>query len=291
MRCLSNNTPKEPLVMSQFTPRIWVGLAASALVAGGLAACTPGGEGGETGHANTPAGAAGEAAAGESGSEGGAPAAAAGGETGEAGAANAYAGLDAANSSALRAAHLRGFLLIAQNAMGKPGIAEGEAGILVRQGILEVLDPQKASFDADGSIGRALDAYASALEGKGNPQATFAAADALLKGRIAAGTNPAEIVRRQLGIVTGLYAGVVKGADVDPVEYQHAMGAALSAQALLADGKDALSKKNAAAFAAATKEIDALVALFPAPVAPTAPTPPGRMDAQASRVILELTGL
>ncbi|HEX5776678.1 MAG TPA: hypothetical protein VFX95_08370, partial [Caulobacteraceae bacterium] len=121
--------------MTSFRPKLWTGVSVAILLA--TAAC--GGEGGEAGEAGEagPAAAVGEG--GEGGAEGGAG-------VGEAGARSAYAAVPAESRVALRLAHLKGFLLIAQ----KQGDGPAAAAALVGQGITEVYDAQPGAFQNVG---------------------------------------------------------------------------------------------------------------------------------------------
>jgi hypothetical protein len=266
------------------TLRVWTSLAALSLAgAGALTACGPapeaagGGQSAAAGVSSTPA-----------------PAVAApGGESGEAGAAGAYEGLDAAASTALRAAHLEGFVLVAIERAKAGAEGQRDAASLIRQGSAEVLNPVAAAFDADGTVADALEAAALALEGPAanGPAgaAALAQARALLDQRIAGAGERAEIVRRQLAIATGLYGMVVTPEfGVDPIEYQHALGAALSARDLIREGAATAAATERAAWARALSEADALIALFPDAVAPQTPAPPGAVMSRASRITLEL---
>lgn len=198
-----------------------------------------------------------------------------GGPGGEAGAVAAYDGLGADARAALRREQLRGFFLIAE-AVLKTGAAD-DAGILAAQGLLEVFDPGAADFQG---LNRApLDAFA-ATPNPANLKAALAA--------IPPAPVEVETVRRLLALTRGLYAHVVDNeGGVDPIEYQHSLGAALAARESLARARIADSARKAAA----TAEIDRLVALWPAPVAPTAATPVKDVAAQIARVELALSGL
>ena len=85
-----------------------------------------------------------------------------------------------------------------------------------------------------------------------------------------------------MNISTGLYQGVIADGAVDPIEYQHAMGAALAAQQVA-------SGSNDARITAAKADLDRLVGMFPTASAPEQPTPAGQLSAQASRVELALS--
>src|SRR6187549_610828 len=120
--------------MTTFRPKLWTASVAMLLAA---AACSgEGGEAGEAGEAG-PAAAVGEG--GEGGAEGGAGA-------GEAGARSAYAAVPAESRVALRLAHLKGFLLVAQKQTEGPAAAAA----LVGQGIVEVYDAQPGAFQSAG---------------------------------------------------------------------------------------------------------------------------------------------
>ncbi len=276
--------------MIELRAKLWRGVGLAAVLAGGvgLAACKPGGEAGEGGAAQH--GEAGEAAKGETGGEGGeaAPAApaAAGGEAGEAGASTAYAGLDPAATTALRLQHLKGFLLVAKKE-AEAGRA-AEAGALVGQGVLEVHAPAPDAFA--GLDMAPLNAASNALmdakpEGAGALQAAIDAVSAKQ------GPADAELVRRMLKIASGLYSGVVANGVVDPIEYQHSLGAALAAQDAFTRAEAALTAKNPRRATEVKTELQRLVALWPSAAAPVAPTPPAQVAAQASRVELALYGL
>jgi hypothetical protein len=87
-----------------------------------------------------------------------------------------------------------------------------------------------------------------------------------------------------LEISSGLYKGVVVDGGVDPIEYQHSLGAALSAQTALVD-----AAKSDPSLAAAKPEMDRFVALWPTPSAPEKPAAHGALLAQASRIELALS--
>lgn len=278
--------------------RLWRGVGAAAVIGAslGLAAC--GGEGGESGEkaGAAKAGLAGEGGeAGESGAA--APAAAAapapvGGETGEAGAADAYAGLQGGARTAVRFQHLKGFLLAAQ-ASAKAGMVE-EAGVLVGQGALEVVDaapaelPGFARADLDSIEQLAFQSPTNQKMVDAIGKATVKIDDLQRKG----GGIDAELVRRMLALTRGLY-GQVFPADggVDTVEYQHSLGAVLAAQDALAKAGIGLKAKDPARYATAQAEMAKLVALWPGPTAPETPTTKRDVLAQIARVELALSGM
>jgi len=229
-----------------------------------------GGDGGETGEAGASAPAPSPATA-------NAPAGA-GGEAGEAGAASAYAGLSGDERTALRLQHLKGFVMIAAR-LAEAGQRE-EAAVLVQQGVLEVYDAAPTEFGAL-DIARVR----SAGEPTGDINAALAAIDA---ARAPLQFDHAGQAARMVDIATGLYQGVVHEDYVDPIEYQHSLGAALAARDALVSGEAQLRGADAAAYAAAVREVDRLIALWPASTAPETPTPYRQLLAQSSRVRLEL---
>ncbi len=246
--------------MTTFRPKFWTAASAAIL----LAATGCSGEAGEQGEAG-PAPAVGEG--GEGGAEGGAGA-------GEAGARSAYAAVPAESRAALRLAHLKGFLLIAQTQTEGPEYAAA----LVGQGIAEVYDAQPGAFEAAGLD---IAAVRKAAE-TGAPADVTAALAAVSAAQDKATADDAAVVKGLVDISAGLYQGVIMDGAVDPIEYQHALGAALSAQQIAAASPNAEVK-------AARADVDKLVAMFPAPQAPEQPTPVGQVSAQASRIELALS--
>lgn len=266
-----------------------VGVAAAAF---GLAAC--GGEGGEAGAGGEGGEAGGEAGvsggeAGEAGGEGGAPAPGAsageGGEAGEAGASTAYAGLSGDQLTALRIQHLRGFVMAAaaENANDRPT----EAAVLVQQGLLEVYDVAPDQFGslnveivraaADGNLNRAqMMQRIRAAEGE-LERAVGALSD----------VDYAILTVRMVDIATGLYSVVNQPDFVDPLEYQHSMGAALAARASL--NQDALMRRNIPAYLEAQAELGRFVEMWPQATAPERPATYAAVLAQGSRVRLALS--
>lgn len=248
--------------MTAFRPKLW-----TASVAVLLAATACSGEGGEAGEAGKagPAAAVGEG--GEGGAEGGAGA-------GEAGARSAYSAVPAESRAALRLAHLKGFLLIAQ----KQTEGTAAAAALVGQGISEVYDAQPGAFQSVGLDEAVLRKAAES----GAPADITAALNAIDAAQAKAKGDSAAVVKGLVNISAGLYQGVVAEGSVDPVEYQHALGAALAAQQVAASSTDAR-------VTTAKADLDKLVALFPAPQAPEQPAPTGQVSAQASRIELALS--
>ncbi|MEQ1617021.1 MAG: hypothetical protein ABL883_01595 [Terricaulis sp.] len=237
----------------------------------GLAAC--GGEAGENG--------ASQGEAGESGGVASATVAAAGGEHGEAGVANAYAGVEGAQRTALRLQHLKGFVLVAERVAAD---APADAAVLVGQGLLEVYDPAPDQFGG-------LDTAALRAAGAGGtPQNLRTAAHALDAAR-PADADHAALAVSMIDIATGLYQHVDQDGAVDPIEYQHSLGAALSARDALSGGRQKLRARNARAYDEALTEIERFVALWPGATAPEHPAPYRDLLAQSSRVRLALSPL
>jgi len=264
--------------MTVFRPKLWTAVGAAAL----LAACTPGGEGGEKAGeggeggapAGAPAGEGGEKAGGEGGERAGGE-----GGAGEAGAAGAYRNVDAESRSALRLAHLSGFFLIAQQVQKTEG--DEAAAALAGQGMLEVFDPAKDAFAKTGVDEKALRDAAA----KGDAASLQRALSALDAARAKVGGDSRQIVAGLVDIAAGLYGNVVADGAVDPIEYQHSLGAALSAKA------EAARQGAPAEVVRLRPQIDGFVKLWPTPAAPAdaaKATPVGKVRAEASRLQLEL---
>lgn len=257
--------------MTTFRPKLWTAVGAAALLT--AAACSKSGEHGEQAPA---AGAETAAAVGEAGEtakgEGG---------VGEAGAAEAYAAVPAASRTALRIAHLRGFFLIASETQKAEG--DDAAAALAGQGMLEVFEPAEDNFVQAGVNEAKLRAAAA----KGDAASLAAAIAELDAARKRVGGDPAAVINGMTGIAAGLYANVVAYGAVDPVEYQHSRGAALSAQSELQHFGGGSAKAQAA-----RADLDRFVALWPSTVAPedaSKVTPAGQVQAQASRIQLSLS--
>lgn len=253
-----------------------------------LAAC--GGEGGASGEAGHE-GEAGEAATHGEAGEAVAPVAeatsAGGGEQGEAGVASAYAGLSGDQLIALRLQHLKGFLLVAAR------VAEGdtteEAGVLVSQGLLEVYDPAAGQFGA-----LSVDAVRAAADGANLSrqqmiQRLQAGEEAIDSARGALQIDNAALTARMVDISSGLYQHVIQADFVDPIEYQHSLGAALAARDALTAGERTLRTQNAAAYREALAELNHYIELWPAPTAPEQPASYSTVLAASSRVRLALS--
>jgi hypothetical protein len=263
--------------------RTWRSTAGATAALTALAAC--GGEGGAGGEADD-SGEAGEAAMTAPPAPPSAAAPAAGGEAGEAGAASAYAGLSGDQLTALRLQHLKGFVMAAAavNAQDMPA----EAGVLVQQGLLEAYDPAPGEFGAlDVDVIRA--AAGGGLNRAQMMQRLRACEDEIDRASAALDVDGAVIVARMVDIATGLYQGVVQEDYVDPIEYQHSMGAALAAQSALLQHQRRLRRENLRAFSEAQGALNRFVALWPEAAAPERPTPYRDVLAQGSRVRLALS--
>lgn len=276
--------------------KTWRGVGAAAAL--GLAAAACGGEAGEGNGeagdaANAPTATAGGEAgeSGESGETGEASARAApagGGESGEAGAASAYAGLSGDQLTALRLLHLKGFVMAASRVADNNQAAE--AGVLVQQGLLEVYDVAPDQF---GDLNVAV--IRSASEGGSVNRAQLLqrvrAAEAEIDRSIGAlsDVDYAIATGRMVDIATGLYQSVIQADFVDPIEYQHSMGAALAAESALVRGRDQMRTANATAYNQAVAETSAFVALWRQVNAPERPAPYRDVLAQGSRVRLALS--
>ncbi len=268
--------------MTRMKLKLWA-TASAVIVAGGLAACSPGGEGG-----GEAAGGATSAAVGEGGEAGESATGEGGGEHGEAGVAEAYSGLEGPARTALRLQHLKGFALIAQR-VAQAGKGP-EAGALVGQGVLEVYDPARDQFGGfDAAPLRAAEAAGS--NSAAEVTRALAQGVAALDAARPAGVNQADIAARMVDLSAGLYSHVIQADFNDPIEYQHALGAALSAKDALTHGRTALRQRNAQAYDEGMRELDRFIALWPATDVPDAPTPYRDVLAQSSRVRLALAPL
>jgi hypothetical protein len=260
--------------MTTFRPRLWTSVGAALL----LSACSQG-EPEKTGDADgtaaapataapAPSGEAGETAGGEGGG-------------GEAGAATAYANVSPESRTALRLAHLKGFFLVAQQAL--PAEGAESAAALAGQGMLEVFDPVADTYRKAGVNEQILRTAAE----KGDAASLKAAVSHLDQVRTRVGGEPAQVVRGMVDIAAGLYAHVITDEAVDVIEYQHSYGAALAAKAELdRNGGDA-------ALAGVRKDLDAFLDAWRSVTAPeqvAQAAPVGQVQAQASRVQLALSG-
>jgi hypothetical protein len=282
--------------MIEFKPRLWTMMGLSAMALVGVSAC---GEGGEAGKAASEPGATASAKAGEGEGEGvkpaaPVPAAAAGGESGEAGAQNAYSDVPATSHLGLRIVHVTGFVLIAQKAY-QAGQAD-EASVLISQGLLEVYSPNAAVLDGGAKgLKAAFEKVVGAIDAK-KPKAEVDAAfaDALKLSReaeLASGATPKDVVSGMLSIGAGLYSGVVAPEGNDPIEYQHAQGAVLAVKAVFEANKAKLASQDGARTETLGKDIDALLALFPAVSLPEKPASVAEVTGAASRAQLALSGI
>ena len=256
-----------------FKPKLWLTLGAALTL---TAACSEQGEaGGEAGSGEGgAAAAAGEGEGGEGeGGEGEGGAASAG--VGEAGAAAGYSGVPADSLLALRLAHLTGFYLVAQEALSAEDA--NAAAALAGQGLAEVYDPAAAQF-AGANLDEAVLRRAAETGSAGDLEAAIAELD---RARRAAGGDPGTVAGALADLPAGLYREVLTDGAVDPVEYQHALGAALAAQAV-AEGAPGLTEARA--------HIDRLVAMWPSVTAPETAeglSTAAQVQAQASRIRLE----
>jgi hypothetical protein len=266
--------------MTAFRPRLWTSVGAAVL----LGACS----GGNSDHADqnkaaqnnaTQSGSvvAGSAAGGEAGES-----AAGEGGAGEAGAAAALTAVSPESRTALRLAHLRGFLLVAEKVAAKDKDA---ASILVSQGMTEAFDAKPEIFRQAG-VDEALLKKAATTGAPADLQAALGSLDAASKR---SGGKPAEVVRGMVEIASGLYGGVAVDGGVDPIEYQHSYGAALSAKAAYDAGVKANPDLKAVG-----ADLDKFLAMWPSIDAPEdakALPAAGKVKAQASRIELALSGM
>lgn len=269
-----------------------LGIAAATM---GLAACGGGetgadmGEGGE-GEAGEPPpiGANGGATPAVSTDAGGVSAAPSG-ETGEAGALTAYDGLAGDQLTAMRIQHLRGFVMAAAQIVADRDGNPADAAILVQQGLLEVYEGAPDQF---GTLD--ITALREAAAG-----ANFTRAEMMQRLHTAQENlthaigqlrfDDAQLVARMVDLSTGLYQHVLSDGAVDPIEYQHSMGAALAAQQALLLRETDMRRENLGAYGRAAGELNRFVALFPSYQAPSSPATYQQVLAQGSRVRLALS--
>lgn len=264
-------------------------LSLAAACGGEGGAGAPAGEGGEgegggeareaavTAPAAPAGGEAGEAARGEGG-----------GEAGEAGAASAYAGLSGDQLTALRLFHLKGFVMAAARVVEEDKPAE--AGVLIQQGLLEVYDVAPDQFGAlDVAIIR--NATDGSSLNRAQMMQRIRASEAEIERAIEAigDVNYAVQAARMVDIATGLYQHVNQADFVDPIEYQHSMGAAYAARSAMVLGQQQLRSENVRAYSEAQGEINRFTQLWATPEAPERPTPYNQVLAQGSRVRLALS--
>lgn len=282
--------------MIEFQGKIWRGLAAIAAGAA-LSSCGPAGEAGEGGRpdqgAAAPIGEGGEASEAGVNAPANAPVGEGGegdpfGEGGEAGIGPAYALVPDEAQTAMIAQHLKGFYLIGREYARAERI--DEAVILVEQGLLEVYRPGRAALTAAaGDVDLTL--LEMALNQNGALGLELAAAIAAIdqiRGN-AGGARP-EILRGMLGIANALYKLAVTAEGVDPIEYQHSLGAALAAK----DAYDALragfNAQDPARAARLDNDFAAFLALWPQIDAPETPSLPADIAAAISRIELSMSG-
>jgi hypothetical protein len=256
-----------------FRPKLWLTLGAALTL---TAACSeqgaPGGESGGEGGGEGGAAAQGENEGGGGGESG----------AGEAGAAAGYAGVSDESLLALRIAHLKGFFLVAQRSQAVEG--DLQAAALAGQGLAEVYDPAASAFAATG-IDAAVLRRAAETGSAADLAAAVAALDAALDAaQTAAGGSAAEVVAALADISAGIYREVGVDGAVDPVEYQHALGAAMAAQATARAG---------GLPAQTVTDTEGLVAMWRGVTAPenvSDLTAAGQVQAQASRIRLATAG-
>jgi hypothetical protein len=283
--------------MIDFKPRMWSLLGLSAMALASVSGCS--GEGGE-GAATPATNAASGASAGEGEGEGAkatvsaAAPVAASGESGEAGAQNAYANIPETSHLGLRIAHVTGFVLMAQKAYAAG--QSDEASVLISQGLLEVYTPNATTLDTGAKgLKVSFEKVVAAIDAK-KPKAEVenAFAEALKLARdaeLASGAAPQDVISGMLDIGAGLYSGVIAPAGNDPIEYQHAQGAVLGAKAAFDASKAKLATKDGARTQTLGKDIDAMLALFPAVALPDNPASIAEVTGAASRAQLALSGI
>ncbi|MBX7249433.1 MAG: hypothetical protein K1X35_10375 [Caulobacteraceae bacterium] len=257
--------------MNAYRPKLWTAVGAAALLAAG---CTPAkpdeAPAAAPAPSSAPVGEAGETAGGEGGG-------------GEAGTSEAYGAVPAESRTALRIAHLRGFFLIAQEVLKSPDGGPEAAAALAGQGMLEVFDPAAAAFRSTGLNEAKLRAAAE----RGDAASLQAAIAELDQARRRTGGDPAAVINGMVSIAAGLYTNVVVDGSVDPMEYQHSRGAALSALGELQHFGGGNGKAQAV-----KADLERFLKLWPGVDAPedaAKASTPAAVQAQASRIQLALS--
>jgi hypothetical protein len=164
-----------------------------------------------------------------------------------------------------------------------------EAAVLVQQGLLEVYDAAPDQFGTlNVSVVRA--AAEGGSMGRAQRVSLLRAAEAEIeRAGSSLEVDYAALAARMVDIATGLYQGVVQEDFVDPIEYQHSMGAALAARNAVSAGAGPLRRESLSAYSQVQGELNRFVALWAEPTAPEAPAPYREVLAQGSRVRLALS--
>jgi hypothetical protein len=163
-----------------------------------------------------------------------------------------------------------------------------EAGVLVAQGVLEVYD---AAPDQFGGLNiEIIRAATDSSLNRAQMTSRIRAAEAEIE-RVSQGldVDHAALVGRMVDIATGLYQHVNQTDFVDPVEYQHSMGAALAARDALIEGQDELRREDLGAFSQSQAQLNRFVGLWDEATAPEEPATYQQVLSQGSRVRLELS--
>lgn len=206
----------------------------------------------------------------------------AGGETGEAGAATAYSTIAAENRQALRLYHLKGFLLVGQKIL--PSEGEEAAGIVILQGLTEVLDPEEGPLKAAGLDVEAL--RKAAQTGKADDiRGALAAIDRAFASRPRNATFERDVAFGLSELTSGLYNEVLTEAGLDPTEYLHSLGAALALKNYIDQSPKLVALRP---------DAEKLVGFWPTTVAPedeTKVTDKATVVAHLSRMELSLNSL
>ena len=252
----------------------WAGLGlATAFVGSTLVSCSSGGEAGAEDSEVSQSGEMGE------GGEGGESGESGEGEGGEAG--HNMATLPLPKRLAFMSGHVQAGL-----ALYRAGEAEMAAPHLLHP-VSETHEAERKGLDKLGFEAPLFENVSKALE-EGRPASEVEDQLKKAEANIAevaekAGGDPAEIIAYLMDTVVEEYTvAVTDGKVSDPGEYQDAFGFAIVALAR-ADKLDTASAEKA------KKEINTLIALWPAaPIPPEDPTPVAQISAQTSKVKLAL---
>ncbi len=258
--------------MRSFRPKLWTGVGVAVLLGAGLEACSNPQQGPVAASAPAKADLKANGEVGESGFEKGERGEGGPEGGGEEGAQAAFANIPDASKTALRLAQLEGFVLIALKQTEGPEAG----GVLLGQGLLETYDKRP---DAYPGIDESVLRKAAKTGATVDLQAALANIEAAERK---AGGDPIAVSKGLVDIASGLYQGAVKPGALDPIDYQHSLGAALAAEQVLGRADRSKAAKAAA-------DMRRFVALWPQTSVPAKPTPAAEVAAQASRVELELS--
>ena len=131
-------------------------------------------------------------------------------------------------------------------------VALADAAILVQQGMLEVYEPAPDGFGALDVTAIREAAAGTTFTRAQMMQRLWTAQENLTHAIGQLNFDEAQLVVRMVDLSAGLYQHAVTEGAVDPIEYQHSMGAALAAQSVLQASQADMSAEHADAYRAAS---------------------------------------